>query len=656
MCCSLLFALALPAAAQEEISGLVLPRDDGGMYLRNEDGQFEIEWTDETRVALEVNTRQFAQLAKKVVDLPATVEEEARQALSPVEREVMDKPEELFKRAGAVIESFLDAPNYKERLKFVRSPKVVAPLMERYYKDHPDGAVEFRKPRDGWKLAPYQNFLLGSVELADFSEISIAVERMEDGRFLVDWESFVGYCDVPWDQIKKKRSTEPFLIRARATGGDYFNFGYTDDKWACIQLQDSDQEHTIYAYTELDGPQLKALTKVMSISGTTHVTMKVAYPEGGKADNQVHVMGGISRGWVTMRESKPPGTTFQYQVHSSKQKIEFALPAGPVCAELPVRRVDEALERLKSESWIEERGLRLFFNQKRTQQLPSKEDPRFVGEWGATTKPRTLTVNGDRYELSLKNGGQANALLFNVLTTADCRPFVNRARVIGKKMGGVLVADEIHLTPIGDQAAMDDPKLPRYLFIGDSISGNYSNGLRAALKGKFNLHHPPTNCGPSAKGRSETVEWLGGHETEGRGWDVISFNFGHWDAGINKANYQANLEAVIAELNKTRAKLIWVTTCPVPSGNDPVGELGDDGKAPGRKAGVMEKYLNPWAAEVIAKHPEISVCDQWQFVKDDADGIYKEWWAGKDVHFRGEMADQLGALLGDHVEKVMAGK
>jgi hypothetical protein len=70
----------------------------------------------------------------------------------------------------------------------------------------------------------------------------------------------------------------------------------------------------------------------------------------------------------------------------------------------------------------------------------------------------------------------------------------------------VLIAEEIHLHPIGDQAALDDPKKPRYLFIGDSISGNYDKGLREALAGKFNLHHPPTNCGPSGKGAKSIIK------------------------------------------------------------------------------------------------------------------------------------------------------
>ena len=224
------------------------------------------------------------------------------------------------------------------------------------------------------------------------------------------------------------------------------------------------------------------------------------------------------------------GTVLHYQVQASKEVLRFTLPKGPITGIVGVRSKEQLSKMLKEaheENWIGEHGLRLFFGESRPQQIASPEDLRFIGLWDSSAKPRTLTIKGKKYECSLKKGGQTKALLFNVLGTDDCKPFVNRARVLGQRKGEIILAKEIHLQPIGDQAALDDPKLPRYLFIGDSISGNYDRGLREFLAGKFNLHHPPTNCGPSAKGRSSILEWLGAYRQPGRHWDVISFNHGH---------------------------------------------------------------------------------------------------------------------------------
>jgi hypothetical protein len=349
------------------------------------------------------------------------------------------------------------------------------------------------------------------------------------------------------------------------------------------------------------------------------------------------------------------GERLHYQVQASREVVRFPLPKGPITGIIEVRnksQLENKLKEAREENWIGEHGLRLFFGESLPQQMPTPEDLRFIGLWDPTAKPHTLAIKGTKYEVSLKKGGQTSALLFNVLSTKDCKPFVTRARVVGRKKGAVIMAEEVHLKPIGDQSAGDDPKLPRYLFIGDSISGNYDKGLREFLAGKFNLHHPPTNCGPSGKGRSSIVEWLGAYDQKGRHWDVISFNHGHWDSGNDKSTYQKNLEKIITELKKTKAKLIWVTTCPVPNGYPPAGDLSKEGRAPGRTAGVMRNHLNPWALEVMKKHPEISICDQWQFVRDNGDGLYKDFWVGKNVHFSGKPADQLGEFLGMQVLEV----
>lgn len=462
--------IAVPQArAQDklEVSGVILPRDGGGMFLRNAEGdRIEIEWSEKTQVALKVDTRQLGDLKLAVAPARPRVGldpvKEARKSLSSLERDVMDKPEEIFAQAGAAIANFLGAATYKERLKFARNPKRVEALMAKFYQGNADGPIEFRKPRDGWKLQPYRRFLLTTVEMADFREVAVAVERSPDGEYLVDWESFVAYSEIPWDQIEKQRSTKPFLVRARAAIGDYYNHGYKDDEWACVRLEDAQQEHTFYGYVKLDDPLLSELKNVMTFRGSTHVTLKVAYPEGGKGKQQLLITDVVAKGWVSWDRSEPVGEAgvLKFRVHSSSQTIDFKLPAGPITGIVKVptgQAVQAALQDARDEQRIEERGLVLRFNEKPArEQLPSAADPRFVGLWDPTTKPRRLRIGGVNYELSLKLGEQSNALLFNVLTTADCKPLVNRATVIGRKRGAVIVADEIHLQPIGAQVKLDE--------------------------------------------------------------------------------------------------------------------------------------------------------------------------------------------------------
>ncbi|MEE3365865.1 MAG: hypothetical protein VX304_09480 [Planctomycetota bacterium] len=151
------------------------------------------------------------------------------------------------------------------------------------------------------------------------------------------------------------------------------------------------------------------------------------------------------------------GLTLSYRIHSSRQKLTFQLPRGPVTAIIAPRgprRTVAALKTARTEKWISEVGLQLRFAEPPlAEQLPTPDDPRFIGSWNPATNPRTLTINSTQYELSLKKGGQTDALLYGVITPADCKPFVNRATVIGTRKGNIIVASEIHVLPIGDQAS-----------------------------------------------------------------------------------------------------------------------------------------------------------------------------------------------------------
>ena len=248
--------------------------------------------------------------------------------------------------------------------------------------------------------------------------------------------------------------------------------------------------------------------------------------------------------------------------------------------------------------------------------------------------------------------------IMGLLSQKDIKPFVQQAFVHGKMDGDVFHASEVCLRMLEDSKAQDDPNLGRYLFIGDSISGNYDKALRTALKGKLNIYHPPTNCGPVRKGVENIVQWLGASAQPGLGWDVIRFNSGQWDSANTKARYQEDLEKVIAELKKTKAKLIFVTTTPIPSGYPDPGELGPDNKATGRVQKTMERFINPWALEVMSRHPEIEICDQHALISNEK--FYATWLAKAGFHKKGENNPygdlHIGGLLGQPVGRQLARK
>jgi acyl-CoA thioesterase-1 len=59
-------------------------------------------------------------------------------------------------------------------------------------------------------------------------------------------------------------------------------------------------------------------------------------------------------------------------------------------------------------------------------------------------------------------------------------------------------------------AITDDPKLPRVLLMGDSVSIAYALEVRKLLSGTANVHRVPANCGSTktALGSYGLVRWL----------------------------------------------------------------------------------------------------------------------------------------------------
>jgi len=197
------------------------------------------------------------------------------------------------------------------------------------------------------------------------------------------------------------------------------------------------------------------------------------------------------------------------------------------------------------------------------------------------------------------------------------------------------------MTPI-----KDDPKLPRVLIIGDSISIGYTLPVRELLKGKANVHRPPANCGPTTRGLASIDAWIG----EGK-WDVIHFNWGLHDLKYIAAKgdklvdvnaegarqqvpieeYEKNLTKLVERLKKTNAKLVWRNTTPVPPG------------AKGRIVGDSANY-NAVAKKIMEKN-DIPTDDLFTFTKKNPEIQRKA-----DVHYTAEGSKKLAQQVVKAIE------
>lgn len=189
-------------------------------------------------------------------------------------------------------------------------------------------------------------------------------------------------------------------------------------------------------------------------------------------------------------------------------------------------------------------------------------------------------------------------------------------------------------------AIVDTPGLPRVLLIGDSISMGYTLTVRKLLEGQANVHRIPQNGGPTTNGLKNLPKWLGAGK-----WDVIHFNWGLHDLKfmpdgnrqVEIAAYESNLRALVDQMQKTGAKLIWATTTPVPEGT----------LNPPRKFGDVLTY-NELAAKVM-KEKGVAINDLNAWITPKLTEMQKP----QDVHFLDSGSEYLGQKVAEEIRAAL---
>ncbi len=179
----------------------------------------------------------------------------------------------------------------------------------------------------------------------------------------------------------------------------------------------------------------------------------------------------------------------------------------------------------------------------------------------------------------------------------------------------------------------DDPKLPRVLLIGDSVSRGYTLPVRAALAGTANVHRAPENCGPTANGLKKLDVWLGDAK-----WDVVHFNFGIHDRATPEPDYEARLEQITQRLLRTGAKLVWASSTPLPAQST----YGSDGAMVAR---------NEIAARVMRRHG-IPIDDLYTMIHPRLGEFQKN----NDVHFSDAGYEVLGREVARSIGRELPAK
>lgn len=351
----------------------------------------------------------------------------------------------------------------------------------------------------------------------------------------------------------------------------------------------------------------------------------------------------VGRSWNGVHWSKD--TVFT----NMKEIKDFSGIKTPVIVRFFVSHPDEAKKMSQGADFISNKA-KVFLDAKTTEGIKTGEneivglftpDSATSGTLLINSKPVKVKTTWRKPKISTENS----------VTAKEISQEYWMARITGAESNGKFMAKQIELVALPDPRAGDDPKLPRLLVIGDSISMNYGPSAKEALNGVVNYHRNEGNCYSSNYGTQYADYWLGNYTQKGFQWDVIHFNHGLHDLKQNGPDgpyatsletYKANLRTEINILKKTAAKLIFCTTTPVPNSN---------GGRYGRQKGA-EVAFNKAAMEVMKEYPEIQINNLCKIVMESA--VFDECRKGWDVHYyKVEEQKILGQAVANAVKKAL---
>jgi len=213
----------------------------------------------------------------------------------------------ILAEAEPLTRKFLTATRIEDLLPLVRHPEVAVARMRDFYPKgavDPPGLAEFNTSsavvREG-------AFFFINVRTRSFDEKSIAYADSKDG-LKIDWEIWVGWSAMTWDEFLKTKPTTARVFRLRLNPIDYYNFAFSDDrKWQAYRIVSPDGAHSIYGYVERGSAVCAKLshpsedrTEIQQVPSI----LSLKFPGKAISANQVLIEDLVAEGWVL--ETEPP--------------------------------------------------------------------------------------------------------------------------------------------------------------------------------------------------------------------------------------------------------------------------------------------------------------------------------------------------------------
>ncbi len=207
----------------------------------------------------------------------------------------------ILEEAEPLVRRFLEATRIEDLLPLVRHPEVSGPRMSAHFPEGEIKAVGMAAFNTASQLIRRGSFVFIKVRTQDHEERSVVLVDAPEG-LRIDWESWVGWSEMPWEEFIATKPASPKVFRVNLSPVEYFNFSFSDDaKWRSYRLESPDGEHALFGYVQR-GTLLDSLLKPSPYMKKVALTLALSFPENATSGNQVLIDKRVAEGWVLETE------------------------------------------------------------------------------------------------------------------------------------------------------------------------------------------------------------------------------------------------------------------------------------------------------------------------------------------------------------------
>lgn len=216
----------------------------------------------------------------------------------------------VINNRNQLLSQVLEAQTVDVILKLIRQPKRLEAAIRAFYGEGTLPKLQVKDVRsssDHKALLP-KNFVRFQLVL-DKGSVPVYVEKTESHGYRLDWESFVGYSTMPWEEFIANRATKTVRLRAHLSDANYYEGQYQESDFRCFRLEDPTRTHSLYVYYPRDDLKFLRLSeKIFEVEGSRSrlgkkgfeipVLVDVRYRPGSSTQYQVDLVEYLSDSWL----------------------------------------------------------------------------------------------------------------------------------------------------------------------------------------------------------------------------------------------------------------------------------------------------------------------------------------------------------------------